>query len=91
MRYLAAVALGLVLVFPALVPAESGQMVNQYGNVVVSQGGQSGDMCYVDGEARRCDPPAPVTFSPPSDVVLPAGGPGIPPARQHEAGGREGE
>jgi hypothetical protein len=69
MRYLAAVALGLVLVIPALVPGESGQMVNQYGNV---------------------DPPVPVTFYPPSDVGLPAGGPGIPPSRQHEAGGREG-
>lgn len=96
MRYLAAMGLALGLVTPALVPAESAQMVNQYGNVVVSRGaGNGGEACYVDGEVHGCDTPAPMRLYQPSDAGRPAGQPlfggsNDQPARPRD-GGHEGE
>lgn len=97
MRYLVAMALGFALIAPALVPAESAQMVNQNGNVVVSRGvGTSGgEACYMDGTVRSCDQPAPMTMYPASDVARPAGQPLFggstnQPARPND-GGHEGE
>lgn len=95
MRYLVAMALGFALIAPSLVPAESAQMVNQSGNMVVSRGvGNGGEACYVDGTVRSCDQPAPMTMYPASDVARPAGQPLFggstnQPARPN--GGHEGE
>lgn len=97
MRGLAVMGLALGLITPALVPAESAQMVNEYGNVVVSRGSSSngGEACYVDGAVHGCDTPAPMTLYPQSDKVRPAGQPLFggsdnQPARPFD-GGHEGE